>query len=345
MNGPPNEISFSRYCAVSVLLICLFVGATWVWLIVAPMYYFSGEYGVWQAKLQFIREGKMGTLAIVGDSRPNAGLLPLQIGPGVVNLAIPGISAIDIYYLSQKIVSQANCPKAILLSVSPALFCDPQYYWARSVGFGFLTLDQIDEVRRSCRALHDTQLYGASSPGDIDARLTDFLYHYRFPPYFFWTLVNGRIYQRHELNRVMMHAVLSTRGQTYFGMGKDAAAPDFETLLKAFVPSKVVDDYFGRTLALYQSRHIPVYFISSPHSAYSGRLYPPGLAQDFGDYLKSYEARYANFHVLGDPLPEYPNDEFGDAYHLNEKGAPLWSAAVVKLLNEAHVEGGPFGPH
>ena len=141
----------------------------------------------------------------------------------------------------------------------------------------------------------------------------------------------------------MFDYVLSSRGQGYFGLANGSTDPDSETSLSSFVPSIILDDYFDQTLAFLQSKNIPVYFIAMPHNSVSGRLYYPGLRNDFVAYLSNYAYRYSDFHILGDPFPSYPQEYFGDALHLNEKGAALWSDHVAKLLKDEHVEGGPFG--
>lgn len=141
----------------------------------------------------------------------------------------------------------------------------------------------------------------------------------------------------------MLNSVLSERGQAYFGQANGSTAPDFEVRLHSFVTAKIIDDYFNRTLSLYQFHHIPVYFLGLPHNEASEQRYFAGLKKAYAEYLDRYSALYPNFHILGDPFPSYPSQYFGDNSHLNKKGATKYSDLLPKTLNDSQVEGGPFG--
>jgi hypothetical protein len=274
-----------------------------------------------------------------------ADIIPSLIGPGVVNLALPGVNSIEIYYQSQQILASPNRPKAIIISISPYLFTDAPYFWERSVAYGFLTAAQLDEIRLRSRALKDDSLFEKRSPGDIDARMKCLLYSIRFPSLYFPSLLYGGLYQRYHENIETLNSVLAQRGQAYFGRADGTTGLDFEVRLQSFVPLKIIDDYFNRTLALYQAQHIPVYFIGLPHNEASEQHYFAGLREAFVKYLNRYAAQYPDFHILGDPFPSYPFQYFGDPFHLNEQGAAKCSDLVAKMLNDSHVEGGPFGPN
>jgi hypothetical protein len=344
---PPdsNQSSFRRYCVTALLTVGVFLGATWLWVIQAPLAYFSQEYAMWRAKIEMVGNGQVGTVAILGDSRPMADIIPSLIGPGIVNLALPGITPIEIYYQSQEILASPNRPKAVIISISPYLFSVPFYFWERSAGYGFLNGAQLNEIRRRARALDDSALFEKQSFGDIDARMKCLLYSIKFPSLSFPSLLNGRFYLRYHANIELLNSVLAERGQAYFGKANGSTAPDFETRLQSFVPAKIIDDYFNRTLSLYRSQHVPVYFLVAPHNEASEHLYCPGLGEAYAEYINRYLAQYPDFRILGDPFPSYPSQYFGDSFHLNKEGATKFSNLIAKLLNDARVEGGPFGPN
>jgi hypothetical protein len=338
-----HKNSFRRYCGISSLTIGALLGATWWWVTEAPMAYLIREYAIWQAKIAMVEKGQVGTLAVLGDSRPMVDIIPSLVGPGIVNLGLPGSTSIDIYYQSQHILASPNRPKAIILSITPYFFSDAMCFWDYSVGFGFLNSAQLNEVRLRARALHDDTLFEKESPGDIAARMKCLLYSIRFPSLYFPSLLTGRFYQRYHDNIEILNAVLAQRGQGYFGQANGSTDPDLDVSLHSFVASKLLDDYFDRTLALYQSQHLPVYFIVLPHNEASGQQYFAGLKEAYADYLNRYIAKYPDFHLLGDPFPSYPSQYFGDGTHLNTKGAVICSNLLAKTLNDSHVEGGPFG--
>jgi hypothetical protein len=309
------------------------------------MAYLSREYPMWRAKTELVERGQVGSLAILGDSRPMADIIPSLIGPRVVNLALPGATSIEIYYQSQQILANQNRPKAIIISISPYLFENPLFFWEHAARFGFLNGAKLDEIRLRARALNDHSLFEKQSPGDVETRMKCLLYSIKFPSFYIPSLLNGGFYQRYHANIEMLNAVLSQRGQAYFGQANGSTEPDLDVRLQSFVPSKIIDDYFSRTLSLYQSYHIPVYFLVLPHNEASEHLYFAGLREAFLGYLDRYVGQYSNFHLLGDPFPSYASQYFGDPFHLNKKGAAKCSDLLAKTLKDSHVEGGPFGPN
>jgi hypothetical protein len=289
-----------------------------------------------------IEKHQTGSLAILGDSAPTADLIPSQIGPGVVNLALGGATPIEVYYMAQRLLEGPAPPKAVILSLAPIHFVSAQYYWPYTVGFHFLSPHEAEEVRRRSRAIGDDSIMGAETPGDTDVRLRFLFYHISFPSCYFPDLIGSHICGRTDFNLKELQAVVANRGQHYFGLGTGTGLLDTNALIEEFYPLKILDDYFDRTLALFQAHHVPVYFIAMPLNGSSESLFRPAVLDDYVHYLAGYEHRYPGFRVLGHPPTFWPATYFGDAWHLNTTGAPLWSAEVRKMLNDAHVPGGPF---
>ena len=345
MSTHPRQPAFKRFLGTALLTFILIFGVVWGWVLEEQMAFQDFDYSIWLAKLTLVREGKVGSLTILGDSDPCAALLPERLGPGVINLGLPTGTPIEVFYVARKIVAAPIPPKAILVSFSPSDFVSSEHFWDVVVNYGFLTFNDVEEIRSRSRALNDASVIGPDSPGDLDVRLKSFLYLIKFPSFYFPALVHSHGNGRYEFNEERLQLVLVNRGHSYYGTDKGSTLPDRETNLPSFVPAKILDDYFNQTLALFQSRNIAVYFLATPHNEASVQQYAPALKDSFARYLKRYGARYQNFHVLGDPMPVYPSVDFGDPWHLNEKGAAEWSDYVAKLLNDSNVAGGPYGPN
>jgi hypothetical protein len=340
-----NPRVMKRYLAGMTLSFVAVFAAVWLWVTVAPMAYFDREYPMWLAKMKMIQSRQTFSVVIQGDSRTVAGLIPGRLGRGVVNLAFGGATPVESYYVAQRVVQGSVRPQAIVISQSPLRFMSDEVFWTRAAQFGFLNYGEIEEVRRRSRDLNDDSVCGGASPFDLDTRLKGFLYQVGFPTYRFPSLLGGRIFARYNENKSALDRVLLSRGQAHFGVEDGCLLLDEETGLVDFHPSRLFDDYFDRTLKLYESLNIPVYFLSMPHNEVSVRIYHQQMEQEFSDYLRQYSARYPNFHVLGEVIPVYPAKCFGDADHLNDSGAERWSDTVAKMLNDANVPGGPFGPN
>jgi len=338
-----TDFGYKRFLAIALLAFASLFFVVWIWVLEAPLAYEEYDYSIWLAKMTLVRDGRVGSLCIMGDSNPCAALLPERIGPGAVNLGLPTGTPIEICNVARKVIASRPLPEAVVISILPSNFVSSDHFWDVAVQYGFFSLSDLEEVRSKSRALRDSSVIGPESPGDADVRVKSLLYAIKFPSFYFPALIHAHVYGRYRFNEERLKLVLADRGHSYFGTDNGSSELDKEAALKSFVPSKLLDDYFNQTLALFHSQNIPVYFVAMPHNEASVQHYYPGLKEDFTAYLKQYADRYPNFHVLGDTLPTYPSKYFGDPWHLNEKGAVKWSGYVAKLLTDSHVEGGPFG--
>jgi hypothetical protein len=164
------------------------------------------------------------------------------------------------------------------------------------------------------------------------------LFALRFPSYYYASLMAGGFYQREAENRATYREVQESRGHKILWNADGSHDLSPETTGSSFVPSPLLDSYFSDTIDLFQKRNIPVYFVACPFSDESIAALQPGFAEEFDDYLKSYEKRYPNFHRLGPTMPALPWIDFGGKGHLNIKGAKLFSDEVAARLRDAGIE-------
>jgi hypothetical protein len=340
----PDALEFESKGFILGAALCFLVifASAWVYVIKKPMSYNEMAYPIWMQRMQSMQEQKFGTLTILGDSQPMADMMPARLGPGVTNFALPGSMPIESYFIARAIVDSPSLPKAVIISFAPVHFSEKESFWDMAVGFGFLNFDEINAIRAQSRAFKDDEIFGPRSPGDFDARFKALLYSIKFPAYKYAALCRTLLHSDYASNQEMLRFVEANRGRAHVGMDDGSTLPDWNTKLKDFTPALILDSYFNQALAVLQSRNIPVYFLGMPHNVASEHLYFPGLKEKFVTYLNGYAAKYPNFHILDDPFPSYPSNLFGDPDHLNEKGAIQWSDHVAQLLNEHHVEGGPF---
>ena len=338
-----QDFAFKAFLSWMTLFVLTFFALAWVWVAKEPMSYHDPDYSVWKAKLALLERTDT-RLVILGDSCAEDDLIPERLGPGVINLGSAGTTPIDTYFLAKKIVAGKTLPRAVVLSFVPFHFVNdtPDLFWARMT---FDSLDQHDlnDIRTEARKLHDTSLFGSQSPGDLDARLKIFLLALKFPSFDGPALMKTILASRYKENVQSFQLTLASKGQKYRDVHQETDRLDESSALATFTPNPLIDDYFGKTLAFFAARGIPVYFMGMPHRTLSDPYYSADLKKNFAEYLKNYTTRFPNFQVLGNPLPCYPMRYFGDYSHLNTVGAPVWSDEGVELLNQAHADGGPYG--
>ncbi len=110
-----------------------------------------------------------------------------------------------------------------------------------------------------------------------------------------------------------------------------------EAELTKFKPTRVLDHYFDRMLAMFAQRGIKVYFVGAPLNQRSthDRLDHEAMG-GFVSYLESKAAKDPNFRILGSPVYALANDYFGDVEHVNLRGSAVWSASVAELLKRSY---------
>jgi hypothetical protein len=340
-----NNESCRHYVRIVLASFLALLIPTWVWVWRAPLAYQGTDYAIIQAKIKLARSERPWSLVILGDSCGVTDLCPRLMGPRVVNLALGGASPVETYYMAREMLAAPHPPEAVLLTIMPEHFLESNVFWSSYVPCGFISFTDANEVRKLSRALDDHTLFNENSPGDIDARLKLGLMALHFPAYSFPSLVQSRYFGRYSENRQTFAKLLADRGWLETHLTAFASERDAETELKAFHPSRIMDAYFDRTVALLSDHHIPIYFIQCPSNEASVPYYWPGLKPAVQDYLAGYAARYPQFHLLGDLFQVYPSTDFSDQTHLNPDGTARWTAHVIELLNAAGAPGSPFGPH
>ena len=224
-----------------------------------------------------------------------AGLIPAEIDPRVINLALSGGSAMEAYFMARRILRQPEKPAMVLLSIGPShlAFID---FWERGGSFGFLTSSEMREVARKGRELRDSNL-ASHWPFSLDTQLEALLLPRHFPSYYITALRQSRMGRRGPENRRACEGVLAQRGFCSYGNQPGSWNSDMETSLTQWKLSPVADYYLHALLTLLAERHVPVYLVCAPLNEASVRRYHPALTDGLTRYWDQGAGR-----VPGTPL-------------------------------------------
>jgi hypothetical protein len=336
-----------RFLAFFLAVLVLGIGCAWIYVVKYPMCFLDSGYPQLKYKTEMALKLPANSIVILGDSRAEASLIPARIGPDVYNLSISASTSIDTLAISRILVSSPHP-----LSPSPLDCILTGHFWDISVRFGLLDLKDVEEIRTRSRYFNDpvlwsnegnplhnrTLLFGPKTPFDIDAQLKTILYTFRFPSFFFSSLISHDVFDRHRRNIETYRTMRETRGWRLVGTlnGTHELAPEAD--LPTFLPSPLLDSYLAETIGLFKSNNIPVYFVAVPFNENTIAKLHRDFVDGFAGYLKNYELRYSNFHLLGDPFPALPWEDFGDSAHVNEQGALRYSDNVAALLRKEGIE-------
>jgi len=322
-----------HYLALQAATAAASFALVWAWIAFAPMAYLDPEYPVWRAKLAMLRRCDLGQVLIVGDSRAAVDVMPALLPVPVTNLAVGGGMPVEAYLAVARALTCPVPPRRVVISLDAAHFALPDLFWERSVKYGFVGPADLALLHHLERATDDASLAEPKLPDGLPAWLRDRLYTWRFPPLYFSSLAKGGLFLRLWRNQATFARTLAARGQYFFGRDSGSSTVASEGHMTAFTPLPVLDRYFDRMLALLAARNIPADFVAMPMNRATDRAVRPAVRTGFAAYLAHYAARYPNFHVVGPPMPAWPDRYFGDEFsHLNPHGAALLSARFAKCV-------------
>lgn len=338
-----------RYLTTLAATLVTTFGLVWIWVATMPIAFLDAEYPAWLAKRQMLARCDLGELVIVGDSRAAVDIMPALLPIRATNLAVGGGSSIEAYAAITEALACSEPPRRVLVSFDAAHFTQPDLFWERSVRFGFIGSAHLRELRRVSDALDDRTHYELRSAGLAPA-LRAKLAEWRFPSFYFNSLVKGGVLLRWPRNRQVLAETLAARGQYFFGTSEGSSIVGAEGSMKSFAPLPVLDHYFDRMLALLAERGIAVDFVAMPMNHATWRIVRPEVRDGFAAYLAALAARHATFRIVGEVMPHWPDRWFGDGFgHLNPAGATRFSATLADWLSSAaggaaqHAERGAIG--
>ncbi len=328
MSSSTSSSDPRRFFAIAAVTCAATFALIWAWVLAMPLAFLEPEYASWHAKQLLLAQCDLGDVLVLGDSRASVGIIPARLPVKTTNLAVGGGEAVEAYTILTHALACPDKPKLVVLSLDAVHFSRPDLFWERTMRFGFLNAAELADLRDTSAAMRDPSVYEERHTDGIPSRLRDGLYLAHFPPYYFASLIEGRLVWRWPHNREGLAASLAARGQYYFGTASGSSVVAADGTLAAFRPLPVLDRYFDRILALLAERGIPSVFVAMPMNETTARAVRPAVRDAFAAWLAAYEARYPSFHVAGPVLRAWPDQWFGDGFsHLNPSGAERFSTS------------------
>lgn len=332
------------FLAVFLIVFTAGLASAWLWGLDHRLSYLSRDYALFIGKDRLMDGYSTPGLAIFGDSTVMDDVVPEALGARVVNWGLNGCTPIESYFLIRRLLKNPVHPKAVILSYNAYHFVHPDFYWENTVKFGMIDGSDADEVMGQILRFKDKELLSGSSPWDLDQRLYSFLLSRGFPSYYMSSLWAEPFGARAKENSEALRVIARTRGQYFFPLADGSKDLNADTKLKSFTVSPVVDHYFRATLDLLKGENIPVYFYAMPINESSVPFLDPGVFKGYGDYLEGLARQDGQFHILSRLRTVYPWKLFSDYAHLNREGTLRFNRELARILNQAGVPGGPYGP-
>lgn len=298
----------------------------------APMCYMDEEYPSWRY-LKEVTTGKVGQeyyeTVILGDSVAKSSIIPEKLsGEGCINLAVGGATAVDMYYAFSDYLEHHEAPKNVVILFGPFHYWQVDNYKTRTVYFKSLSLKNA------------TELYGLAEMFGSDSVCFDGYKTYELScrlglPTVYLPAVNAaRFVGRYDTNKTLYDDIVSQNGYSAFGDKDYCDDVSYEASYQGIEVSGdngIILYYLKDLIELADKNGCKVTCLQSAlNEATYDRLSEEYISQYYMITKKLSE--FGENVYCEKKLRRYPNEFFGDASHLNEKGAIKFTTEIEDIL-------------
>ena len=324
-------VVFGLKCILALLPVLTLL----VYTAVCPFGYMDEEYPSWRYTRDMERgRAKLpdrGATLILGDSRAMADLVPLLMGDETYNLAVGGATGIEMYHTLKRLIEEDRIPANVILMFAPFHYSYMDNFWTRSAYFHQLTFPEAVSVYlKGEKAKADFTEDGEHGLSEL---VSTYLY---FPDTYMPALINSRFVMRKRVNEDSYQRISETRGHGLFGTENGSSELNYEanyTELKTDGDAVLLCDYMRKLLSLCADYGIQTLLVQAPMNEASYYNLSDDYVSQYSELIDSFREVYPE--ALLDPnIPCLPNALFGDASHLNERGAREYTEYFMKKYGE-----------
>lgn len=291
-----------------------------------PMYYNSVDNTRWYYFRQ-IFERKItidqSSSLFLGDSRLNTNVSVKQINDAW-SFAAGGSSPIEMYYALKNYLNIYNKPDTVFVSFSPRTFIEAYSFWGYAVRNDYLSAKQVNEVFANLTQFKEDTVLG-NSP-----RIVFWLYKLDYIKYYQTDLYKNHVFLAKFKNEQIISHFQTEKGiWNYPNLKNGCAKLNYETHLKSFKPSKLLQLYFVKILDLCKKENIHLIFDFMPMNESSYNKLNKQFISGYKSDITKIAHKYPKF-TISDTVYSYKDEYFGDESHLNAKGKKIFTEYILR---------------
>ena len=320
-----NILIFLSKCIFALLPLLAVVAYTCL----NPMGYMDEEYPSWHyTKMVSSGEEKglktEGASIILGDSRAMADLVPEMLGDSYVNLGVGGATTIEMYHTLEEYMNNNGKPLRVVIMFAPFHYSYMDNYEKRTMYFHHLSFYDAMKLYAQGRS------YDAKVFEDFD-RFDILSMYLRLPDSYLPALINSRGNGRYDTNRQLYEEQRRNRGHALYGTADGCDTVNYEagyTEMDRGGEHILITYYFEKLLKLCSDNGIETILLQPPMNEASYLSLNEGYVKEY----RSYIGKFANDNpdiLFETDIPCYDNAYFGDASHLNERGAEVYTKEFI----------------
>ena len=329
--------------AFKYLLVTLLLSGSiiYIFLIVKPAFFLGSPLDYYYCTYQYEQIDKKTdfTNVIIGDSRGNASVNPKILGQKWVNLSIPGSDFFEGYITLKRYTVKNRIDTLVMVYGLNYIGENSPYFGIRTIPFQFVTYNDLTDLEQIERS-HNYLFHGNPIKNHFDLSYNQFnrrLKFLHFPFSYRETFIDGlnslcNAQSDLRLNKEKVLKQLSEySGYMNFG---EADSNNTNGINKDyhFKARPISQYYLSLIMDIASKNKITVLLIIPPMNQSSFNYYSKSAYESTVNvYLQKLQNKYPELCIEHRPV-SLPNAMFGDPYHLNKKGATLFTEIIRNNL-------------
>ena len=294
-----------------------------------PMSYMTTEYVMWKEEYENSRAPYTDAdTLIIGDSRAKSSVLPGELHDGVYNIGIGGCTPVEMYYAVKNYIDHNGAPERAIIIFAPYHMCDIDN-WDQTLYFNFLSAGELMEAYTKALTTNDTIVARHGRLAEMAG------YKLRLPSRYLAQMYDAGLVGNKEENLARFDSIRKDLGYLEFGSAAGDDNENYEVHHEEFDSDELVIFYYEKLVDLLSDNNVKVLITQAPVNEASAEAMHQEFTEGFEAYMKEleYRRRYYNLTVESD-IPVYPNEFYGDANHLNHRGAERYTEELRKHLDD-----------
>ncbi|MCR5421336.1 MAG: hypothetical protein K6E98_10030 [Lachnospiraceae bacterium] len=321
---------FILKCILALLPLVFLVG----YICINPMGYMDEEFPSWYYTKQVEKgtekfENISDTVLILGDSRAMADIVPTEMGENYVNLGMGGATSVEMYYTLKHFIENNGVPDRVFIMFAPFHYSYMDNFKTRTLYFHHLKFPEVLNIYNEARALNREGINTeAFAKVDLPYIVSCYL---RLPSVYLPALINSGGFGRYSENTDKYDQQVKMRGHGLYGVEDGCDELNYEanyTGMKKEGDHRIITVYFRKLMELCMENEIECVVLQTPMNEASYNALDKGYVSEYFSYINALakETQGVYFEM---EIPCYSNEYFGDASHLNEKGAYVYTQELI----------------
>lgn len=328
-----------RYTLIVLAVAALGLAAAWLFANRLGMAFLESGYPIVVAKRALVAQCQAGEVAILGDSRAEAAVIPAELPLPAANLALGATGPVESYFTARALLRCPQPPKLVIYAHSIEAFQTVgQGIWQRGARFGLLSFTDLRDIAATAATLHDTTLDQISTNDGLSGILRDLAYSTGFPSVFLPSALQARLFGRWQSNLRVRDAVSTARGHVVYPDDPSAGATGHDApigrdaTIGRFAPIPLETHYTKATFALLSQAGVDTVVIPIPLARATLAALQPGVAAATVAFIA--DQTHGIPHVSDDftAVIAWPDRYFVDGSHMNKAGATLFSRRLAACV-------------